>query len=140
MEAIINRPSLSALAGAVLGLCAGLALITAGALNVPNALIAIVVLAMLMGLLVPTSSRPASGVGDRSSFEARDSTEQELDRWLASRAAAGRSMQPTDALTVEAARCLRRSVSREQLVAAWERLQAGDTVRRLRHRTVGGAA
>lgn len=139
MEAI-NRPSLSALAGAVLGLCTGLALLAAGALNVPNALIAIVVLAMLMGLLVPTSSRPASGVGDRSSFEARDSTEQELDRWLASRAAAGRSMQPTDALTVEAARCLRRSVSREQLVAAWERRHAVVAVENVTRLLNGGAS
>lgn len=139
MEAI-NRPSLSALAGAVLGLFTGLALLAAGALNVSNALIAIAVLAALAWLLIPTSSRPASSVGDRSSIDARDSIGQELDRWLASRAAAGRSTTPTDALTVEATRCLRRRVAREQLVAAWERLQARDTVRRLAHRPVGGAA
>lgn len=139
MEAI-NRPSLSALAGAVLGLCTGLALLAAGALNVPNALIAIVVLAMLMGLFVPTSSRPASSVGDRSPIEARDSIEQELDRWLASRAAAGRSTTPTDVLASEATRRFGRYVSREQLVAAWERRHAVVAVENVTRLLNGGAS
>lgn len=140
MEAIINRPSLSALAGAVLGLCTGLALVTAGALNVTNATIAIAVLAALVWLLIPTSSRPASSVGDRSPIEARDSIEQELERWLASRAAAGSPTTPTDALAAEATRRFRRYVSRGQLVAAWERRQGVVAVEHVTRLLNGGGS
>lgn len=128
MEAI-NRPNLSALAGAVLGLCVGLALLAMGALNALYAGLAILAFAALVFLLVPTtSSRPASGVGDRSA-DAHDSASLELDRWLASRVAMGCSIYPTDVLTAEAARDLGRHIRREQLVAAWERLRASEAVR-----------
>lgn len=134
MEAI-NRPSSSALAGAVLGLFVGLALVAAGALNVTNAIIAIAVLAALVWLLIPTSSRPASGVGDRP-CGAHESHDAELDSWLDSRAAAGCPTAPNDALAAEATRGLRRRVTRGQLVASWERVQASYSIRRM----LGGAA
>lgn len=134
MEAII-RQSLYALAGAVLGLFVGLALLAAGALNVLNALLAIAVLAVFVGLLIPTSSRPASGVGDRP-CGTHESHDAELERWLAARAEMGCTIHPTDVLTAEASRELRRNVSRGQLISAWERFRANDSIRRM----LGGVA
>lgn len=132
----ISRTSLSALAGAVLGLFTGLALIAAGALNPLNAILATFALAAFVVLLVPTtSSRPASGVGDRSG-ESHGSPLPELDSWLASRAAMGRSIQPTVDLTAEATRRFGRPIRREWLVAAWERFEARRSTRRM----LGGAA
>lgn len=110
--------------GAAIGLVTWLCLLAIGALTLLNGALATLALAAFVVLLIPTtSSGPASGVGEPAAA-AHDSAATELDRWLASRAAMGRSIHPTNDLAAEAGRCLGRPIHRERLVAAWERHEA----------------
>ncbi len=110
--------------GAAIGLATGLCLHAAGALTTLNGALATLALSAFVVLLVPTtSSGPASGV-EEPAAEPHDSSATELDRWLASRAAMGRSIHPTNDLAAEAGRCLGKPIHRERLVAAWERHEA----------------
>ncbi len=125
MEAI-DRISLAALAGAVLGLALGAVLARAGILNPTAVAVSIISLGLIVWLLVPTTPSGSTNLsplspGQRAMPHTRDGNDARLDDWVGERASRGGSLIPTVELEAEASHALGSKVGQGPLRDAIDR-------------------